>query len=209
MTLASFLDRLASGEPAPGGGAAAALAGATAAALVAMACRVTARRAPSEALAAAVGAADELRHRLMTLMHEDIEAYASVLESRRAPSERRGPLLEAAMRRATTVPLHTARAAADVLELSATLLEAVRTSVVGDLGVAVALARAALDASALTAGVNLRELAEDDFARAARDTLERLAAGAHAQRALAQRIAARVGAAGTTPDDGLDGRSIV
>ena len=209
MTLASFLDRLASGEPAPGGGAAAALAGAAAAALVAMACRVTARRAPSEALAAAVGAADELRHRLMTLMHEDIEAYASVLESRRAPSERRGPLLEAAMRRATTVPLHTARAAADVLELSATLLEAVRTSVVGDLGVAVALARAALDASALTAGVNLRELAEDDFARAARDTLERLAAGAHAQRALAQRIAARVGAAGTTPDDGLDGRSIV
>ena len=195
MTLASFLDRLASGEPAPGGGAAAALAGATAAALVAMACRVTARRAASEALAAAVGAADELRHRLMTLMHEDIEAYASVLESRRAPSERRAPLVEAAMRRATTVPLHTARAAADVLELSATLLEAVRTSVVGDLGVAVVLAGAALDASALTARVNLRELAEDDFARAARDTLERLAAGADAGRALAQRIAARVGAA--------------
>jgi len=195
VTLASFLDRLASGEPAPGGGAAAALAGATAAALVAMACRVTARRAASEALAAAVGAADELRHRLMTLMHEDIEAYASVLESRRAPSERRAPLVEAAMRRATTVPLHTARAAADVLELSATLLEAVRTSVVGDLGVAVVLAGAALDASALTARVNLRELAEDDFARAARDTLERLAAGADAGRALAQRIAARVGAA--------------
>src|SRR5207248_3340135 len=81
------LDRLASGEPAPGGGAAAALAGATAAALVAMACRVTARRAPSEALAAAVDAADELRHRLMALMHEDVEAYAAVLEWRRAPSE--------------------------------------------------------------------------------------------------------------------------
>ena len=195
MTLASFLDRLASGEPAPGGGAAAALAGATAAALVAMACRVTARRAPSEALAAAVGAADDFRHRLMTLMHEDIEAYASVLESRRASSEQRAPLVQAAMQRATTVPLHTARAAAGVLELSATVLEAVRTSVVGDLGVAVALARAALDASALTAGVNLRELAEDDFARAARETLEHLAGGADARRALAERIAARVGAA--------------
>ena len=82
-----------------------------------------------------------------------------------------------------------------MLELSATLLEAVRTSVVGDLGVAVALAGAAVDASALTARINLRELAEDDFARAARDTLERLAAGADARRALAQRIAARVGAA--------------
>ena len=196
MTLASFLDRLASGEPAPGGGAAAALAGATAAALVAMACRVTARRAPSEALAAAVGAADELRHRLMALMHEDVEAYAAVLESRRAPSERRASLVDAAMRRATTVPLDTARAAAEVLELSATILEALRTSVVGDLWVAVTLAGAALDASALTARVNLQELAEDDFARAARDTLERLAAGAHARRALAQRLAARAGAAG-------------
>jgi formiminotetrahydrofolate cyclodeaminase len=196
VTLASFLDRLASGESAPGGGAAAALAGAAAAALVAMACRVTARRAPSEALAAAVDAADELRHRLLTLMHDDVEAYASVLESRRAPSERRAPLVEAAMRRATTVPLHTARAAAGVLELSATILDAVRTSVVGDLGVAVALAGAALDASALTARINLQEIAEDDFARAARDTLERLAAGADARRALAQRVAARVGAAG-------------
>ncbi len=196
MTLASFLDRLASGEPAPGGGAAAALAGATAAALVAMACRVTARRAPSEALAAAVDAADELRHRLMALMHEDVEAYAAVLESRRAPSERRASLVDAAMRRATTVPLDTARAAAEVLELSATILEAVRTSVVGDLWVAVTLAGAALDASALTARVNLQELAEDDFARVARDTLERLAAGAHARRALAQRLAARAGAAG-------------
>jgi len=196
VTLASFLDRLASGEPAPGGGAAAALAGATAAALVAMACRVTARRAPSEALAAAVDAADELRHRLMALMHEDVEAYAAVLESRRAPSERRASLVDAAMRRATTVPLDTARAAAEVLELSATILEAVRTSVVGDLWVAVTLAGAALDASALTARVNLQELAEDDFARVARDTLERLAAGAHARRALAQRLAARAGAAG-------------
>lgn len=191
MTLASFLDRLASDEPAPGGGAAAALAGATAAALVAMACRVTARRAPSEALAAAVGAADDLRRRLMTLMDEDSEAYAAVLESRRAPPERRAPLVEAAMRRATTVPLDTARAAADVLELSATVLDAVRASVVGDLAVAVALAGAALEASALTARINLRELAEGDFARAVRDTLERLALGADARRALAQRIAAR------------------
>jgi len=53
-----------------------------------------------------------------------------------------------------------------------------------------------LDASALNAHINLQEIAEDDFARAARDTLERLAAGAHARRALAQRIAARAGAAG-------------
>jgi formiminotetrahydrofolate cyclodeaminase len=143
-----------------------------------------------------VDAADELRHRLVTLMHEDVEAYAAVLESRRAPSARRAPLGEAAVRRATTVPLQTARAAAGVLELSATILDALRTSVVGDLGVAVALAGAALDASALTARINLQDLAEDDFARAARDTLERLAAGVHTRRALAQRVAARVGAAG-------------
>ena len=45
-TLEGFLGTLASESPAPGGGAAAAVALALAAALVAMVCRVTARRDP-------------------------------------------------------------------------------------------------------------------------------------------------------------------
>ena len=44
-----FLTALGSGAPAPGGGAAASLCGALAAALVAMVCRVTAERDPSAA----------------------------------------------------------------------------------------------------------------------------------------------------------------
>src|SRR3712207_5288399 len=41
LSLADFLDRLASGEPTPGGGAAGALAGALAAALASMVCNFT------------------------------------------------------------------------------------------------------------------------------------------------------------------------
>jgi formiminotetrahydrofolate cyclodeaminase len=190
-TLTAFLDRLASADPTPGGGAAAALTGAMAAALVSMACRVTNRRAPSEALVAVANDAEHLRRRLLTLMKEDIEAYESVLESRRAEPDRRGALMQAALRRATTVPLDTASAVEDVLELCATTLDGVRASTIGDLGVAVALGGAALDAAMLTARINLREIADEDFATAARGALARLASGAAAGRGLARRVEAR------------------
>lgn len=194
-TLVAFLDRLARGEPAPGGGAAAALAGATAAALVAMACRVTARRTPSASIAAAAERADSLRGRLMTLMGEDIEAYEAVLHARRAPAAERASLTQTAMQRATAVPLSTAAATADVLELCASSLDGVRESTAGDLAVAVALGVAAVDASILTARINLRAIDEGEFAASARQSVARLAAAADAGRALAQRVAARAGVA--------------
>src|SRR5438270_6531615 len=140
-SLDSLLDRLASGQPAPGGGAAAALAGAAAAALAAMVCRVTARHVPSDSLiVSAVERADWLRSRLATLMREDIEAYQGLLDSRRASSDIRASAEQAALRRATVVPLDIARAAASVLELCASVVDLVRPSPVGDLAVATAVA---------------------------------------------------------------------
>jgi formiminotetrahydrofolate cyclodeaminase len=199
-TLAAFLDRLASGVPAPGGGAAAALAGATAAALVAMACRVTARRTPSESIAAASESAETYRDQLLTLMREDADAYAAVLEARRAPPDRRASLVQSALQRATAVPLNTASAACAVLELCATILDAVRPSTVGDLGVAVALGAAAVDASTLTARINLQDIPDGHFTLTARQSLERVERRAGAVRELAERIATRAGLAG--PDTG-------
>jgi formiminotetrahydrofolate cyclodeaminase len=108
--------------------------------------------------------------------------------------------MQAAMLRATTAPLNTARAAADVLELCGTVLDAVRPSTVGDLGVAVLLSGAALEASTLTVRINLRDVADGDFRAATRDSLERLTLAAGSRHRLAQRVAARAGLA--EPDAG-------
>ena len=89
LTTTELLDRFASADPTPGGGSAAALAGATAAALVTMVCRMPKTRTGDprererlgEALADARTAGDECRR----LVDEDSAAYDSVVAAYRLP----------------------------------------------------------------------------------------------------------------------------
>jgi formiminotetrahydrofolate cyclodeaminase len=192
VPIGRFLDDLASAAPAPGGGAAAGLAGALAAALVAMVCRVTARREPPGAeLLEAARRADELRGRMARLTADDATAYGAVLAARRAHD----PAAEAALARATEVPLAVARAAADVLALAGEVAPAARASTLGDLGVALALAAAALDGATITARANVAEMADPARARAAGAEIDGLVADGQARRGrAAEAIARRAGA---------------
>nr|MDQ3361074.1 cyclodeaminase/cyclohydrolase family protein [Actinomycetota bacterium] len=79
--LAGFLDSVASDEPAPGGGAATAVAVALAAGLSGMAARLS-----TDHLAGAAGLserADRLRRRVAPLAQEDATAYGHVLTAYR------------------------------------------------------------------------------------------------------------------------------
>jgi formiminotetrahydrofolate cyclodeaminase len=190
-SLAGFLERLAAGTPTPGSGAATALTGAAAAGLVAMACRVTARRAPGAHLDAAVREADTLRHRLLALGAEDARAYEAVIAARRAPEAERPEALAVALRSATQVPLDIARAAADVLALAAERVDDVRVAVLGEVGVALELASAAVAAAALTVRLNVAELDDPAFAGQVGAALGEAEAAARGTR---DRLAARLGA---------------
>ena len=187
-----FLTALGSGAPAPGGGAAASLCGALAAALVAMVCRVTAERDPSTAseVSPSMARADELWQRLASLVTDDMDAYRRVIDARRSGG---GPeAVQPALTRATEVPLMLARGSREVLALCESVAARARASALSDLGVAAALAGAALESGVLTARANLADVTDARFARASEDELTvLLAEGREARQRVSETIASR------------------
>jgi formiminotetrahydrofolate cyclodeaminase len=190
QSIDGFLDALASGAPSPGGGSAAALTGALAAALIAMVCRVTAERDPAAGdLTGIAGSADGLRNRLKGLAGADADAYEALLAARRLPAHVRAAAAQAALRRATEVPLDVAAASREALALAERVARVARASTLADLRVAAALGRAALDGAAVTARINLRDSTDRDFAGVAERQVDALI---DEGRGLAERVARTV-----------------
>ncbi|MGH2456147.1 MAG: cyclodeaminase/cyclohydrolase family protein [Candidatus Limnocylindria bacterium] len=189
LSVRDLLDRLASRDPVPGGGSAAALAGAMAAALVAMVAELTVGRPDATEHQAAIGelrdAATIRREALLELAGEDAAAYAAVVQARRLPKEtdaerdERARRLQHAMLAAAEVPLRIARVAAEVLDLANQIAPIGNRNAVSDAGVAAQLASAAVRGAALNVRINLPYLPEHEPLRAtAGDEVGRLEAAA-------------------------------
>lgn len=128
MTVSGFLDAMGSKEPTPGGGAAAAIAGATGAALIAMVGRLTVGKAGFEDLddrmQALVERADGARAEFLALGDQDAEAFEVVMEAFRLPKESdvekaaRIDAIQRGLEHAASVPLEIARRAVDLMELA-------------------------------------------------------------------------------------------
>lgn len=192
LSVRELLRRLATRDPVPGGGSAAALGGALAAALVSMVTALTEGRTASDEdavtnreIAVAAAAAQS---ELVNLATVDAAAYDAVLRARRLPRETdadrrsRRVQIEHATRHATDVPLQTARMAARVLELAERLVEVGNPHAISDVGVAAHLAAAAVRGAALNVRINLPGLAVEpgDELAAAGDELDELIAAASA-----------------------------
>lgn len=183
LTAAELLDRFASPDPTPGGGSAAALAGATAAALVAMVCRMPKTRTgdPAErarldgALARAVEAGDRLRR----LVDEDASAYDAVVAAHRRPKATdeekatRKRAVEAAVAGATEVPLQTAEACLAVLAAAGQAAADGNANAASDARTAAALAWAGLRGAAENVRINLGGAIGPSPIRARIEALER------------------------------------
>jgi formiminotetrahydrofolate cyclodeaminase len=203
LPLTDFVARLASGAPAPGGGSASALAGAMAAALVAMVAQLTIGRpayAAEEGQAREILAdAERLHAELLSLVQRDADAYTALVEARRLPKEAlerdaRAAAIEMAGTTATEVPLETARLAAETLKLAVRMAPIGNRNTVSDAGVAALLAAASARGAALNVRINLPGLAPDAPLRtAAANELDQLEAdlGRAAAEALAD-VAARM-----------------
>jgi formiminotetrahydrofolate cyclodeaminase len=165
-TVAELLEQLAARTPAPGGGTAAGLAGAVAAALTEMAAAFALTRTPGESgeIAEIARRARELRARLLELADADISSYEPVLRARsldRGDSRRRSAI-EDALSSAAEVPLEIAEACAEVAELAAMSAAAPGNDhLLGDAGAAAVIAEAATRAAVALVELNLARWPED------------------------------------------------
>ena len=175
MTTRALVERLATSDPVPGGGSAAALAGAMGAALIQMVVTLTVGRPGGDdnegTLTELRTAAAAWQSELLNLAELDANAYDAVVRARRLPRasdrerEARTVQVEAAMREATRIPLATARAASAVLDLAEQVAPIGGRIAISDVGVAACLAVAALRGAALNVEINLPYLTSDETLR--------------------------------------------
>jgi formiminotetrahydrofolate cyclodeaminase len=169
-SVAAFLDVVGSEAPAPGGGSVAALAGALAASLCAMACRLTLSRKKHAQvwpeirglLEQAEGHLAELR----CLVDEDSEAYQGVMAARKLPhetapeSEARADAVRLATLMAAGVPLRTLQAVAELAAVAERLAVSGNPACITDTGTAAAMLRAAARSAAYNVCINLPDVAD-------------------------------------------------
>jgi len=173
-TIARFLDELASEQPTPGGGGAAAIMGAVGAALVSMVANLTIGKKNYEAFDAelkeARAKAEALRAELTAAINEDVDAFNAVMGAYGLPREgdeqkaARAAAIQAALKQATDAPLRAVKACHEVIKLSAIVAEKGNINVISDAGVAALAANAGLRSAALNVYINAKSIKDREFA---------------------------------------------
>jgi glutamate formiminotransferase/formiminotetrahydrofolate cyclodeaminase len=199
LPLSRFLDELGSESPAPGGGSAAALSGALAAALASMVAALGWSKKGMEAERPALRALGERSQALKTwflaAVDRDAAAFDDVLAAmrlpRKTPEER--ATREAAVQRVTlaaaAVPQEVLERAVAALELALAAAERGLPASVSDAGVAGACARAAAEGAALNVRINAGTITD---AAAREDLLARQAMALRQAHQLADAVRAAV-----------------
>ena len=197
-----FLDALAAGTPAPGGGSATALSGALGASLVAMACRLTIGRknyaAVEDEMQTILARAEILQRELRDLMQTDIDAYSSVMNayqlSKNSDAEKitRNIAIQTALQLASQVPLIIAEKCAEVLDLAHAVAAKANRNAASDVGVGALMAQAGLHGASFNALTNLKHIHDDNFTRERRARANYLIAfAAQRQREILQLVEGR------------------
>jgi formiminotetrahydrofolate cyclodeaminase len=192
QTLQQFLEAMAGSSATPGGGSASALSGAMGAALLHMVCGLTVgkeRFAGAEGeLRAVLQEADALRQGLTDLAEADTRAFDGVMAAYRMPKtsdaekSQRQEAIQAALRRATQVPLETAIACSRVVRLVAQVVDKINPNALSDAGAAALLAEAGLRGAKLNVKINVTSIQDTDFVQQKEQALEQALAGAEQQK---------------------------
>jgi glutamate formiminotransferase/formiminotetrahydrofolate cyclodeaminase len=174
MRIVDFTDELSSDSPAPGGGSAAALCGALAAALSSMVAALTWSKKGMEkgrpAMRALGTEAQASKDWFLEAVDRDTDAFNAVLAASRRPKgtpaeqEAREAAIQSANLGAARVPMEVLERSVAVLELALRVAKEGNPNSVSDAGVAGACALAAAEGASLNVRINLPSLADRKIA---------------------------------------------
>jgi len=173
LTVAKFLDELASQSPAPGGGSVAALSAALGSALTSMVCNLTVGKKKyadvESELKAVLIRSDELRWKFTKLVDDDTYAFNKVMEAYGLPKETesqkalRSAAIQGATKEAALVPLSVMKHVVDAFALAGIVARKGNANSVSDAGVSALTLLAAAESAALNVKINLQAITDSDF----------------------------------------------
>ena len=172
-----FIEQLAAPTATPGGGSAAAAAGAMAAGLAHMVAAMSRGKKAyvqyEQQLSTAIARLSVLREELKSSIDADAASYDAVMkaykEARQSPDA--DAIINPALRQATSVPLRVAERAREVAQVAEQLKPITNPNMKSDLITAVALARAAIEGALANVEINLESLKDDGFVAQTRQKL--------------------------------------
>lgn len=190
LQLGGYLDKLAHGGAAPGGGSAAALAVALGACLCAMAARLSTRQLPGEEAGVIEAAAERLHAGAASLVQADADYYLRVIKAQRraaagadaspgvpagtgpgADIHHQQRAVAGALSAAADIPMQVMEVGAEVARLAARLAADGNPNLRGDAITAALLADAGARAAAELVAINLADMPGDERTARARRLL--------------------------------------
>ncbi|EAX48377.1 Formiminotransferase-cyclodeaminase [Thermosinus carboxydivorans Nor1] len=178
LSIHEFAAQLASRQPAPGGGSAAAVSGLLGVSLLEMVVNLSLGRPDlaeyADMLVERQKGLAVLHKKLEELIDRDADAFSAVIAAYGLPKataeekEARAAQIQQALRQAAEVPTEVARAALESLEIGKSLLGKINAHVVSDLMIGVLLSYNAVTAALLNTAINLPALRDQAVVAALR-----------------------------------------
>jgi len=170
MNLDTFLEKLASKDPVPGGGGAAALAGALGIALGNMVGSLTVGKKKyaevEEEIRQLNEKADVLRKELLELVEKDAQVFEPLSRAYSIPKDdpSREQVMAVVLKEASEVPLTIMKKCCEAIDLIEVYGQKGSSLAISDAGCGVSICRAALESAALNVYINTKSMADRELA---------------------------------------------
>jgi methenyltetrahydrofolate cyclohydrolase len=168
LSIHEFCKELASKNPTPGGGSAAAASGALGLSLVLM---VGNYAEDQDKLHSILDALKEEKNKLISLIDEDAESFNAFMKAMKMPKTTpeekkvRKEAMQNALKKAADVPFQTLQACSIGTKYMIMLKEDVKESMISDLGAASTLLSSAINSAYLNVIINANSIKDEDFSK--------------------------------------------
>jgi formiminotetrahydrofolate cyclodeaminase len=170
--LKKYIDELAAKQPTPGGGSAAALAGAMGTALLEMVCNFTIGNKKykdiEDAAADCLISAKGIREKFLLLVDEDTKVYSSICAAFKTKDEK---IIDNALKEGYYISLKMCELAKAGMTIALSLAEKSNVNLITDVGCGAELLKAGFESGVFNSEINLKGIKDVSFAEKGRQVL--------------------------------------